>query len=250
MPYQKLRLLPKSALCLKRGNSTSFVSATGQANVCVLEYRCVYKIISRIILLFRPPDLSSRRHQTVISFVGFVQSISSVTSPLHSFPSVDDLKITFIRWLLFFFFLYKYYFKTTFITNYKGSHKRTRDPTGRVTIAYPAKLVKNRRMIHDEFPDWFEVLRVIRASGFECDTDESDDETDIQMGSQGRGNRRPFRPWQAGNKPDAHSAPHDVMEGSDRIHRICNNHSASLRELAVKCLLKRNSIVIVRSRRK
>ena len=29
----------------------------------------------------------------------------------------------------------------------------TRDPTGRVTIAYPAKLVKNRRVIHDEFPN-------------------------------------------------------------------------------------------------
>ena len=93
--------------------------------------------------------------------------------------------------------------------------ERTRDPTGRVTIAYQAKLVKNRRVIHDEFPDWFEVLRVSRAGGFECDADESDDETDIQTGSQVRANRRPFRPWKAGNTPDAHGAPHEVMEGSE-----------------------------------
>ena len=88
----------------------------------------------------------------------------------------------------------------------------TKHPTGRVTIAYPAKLVRNRRVIHDEFPDWHEVLRVSRSAGFDSDSDQSDNETDAGLIRQGTSNSQPFRPWQGGGR--SNGAAHDVTEGS------------------------------------
>ena len=79
--------------------------------------------------------------------------------------------------------------------------------------------MKNCRVIHDEFPDWYEVLRVSGATGFEFDSDQSDDETDAETNSwQSAGHRRPFRPWQGGGRshekePD-HRTTRDATDGS------------------------------------
>ena len=87
--------------------------------------------------------------------------------------------------------------------------ERAKHPNGRVTIAYPAKLVKNRRVIHDEFPDWYKVLRVSRATGFESDSDSglTGDETDTE--SRVRGGEQPFRPWQGESGSRAHGSSYD-----------------------------------------
>ena len=74
-------------------------------------------------------------------------------------------------------------------------------------------------MIHDEFPDWYEVLRVSVATGFEFDSDQSDDETDAETNSwQSAGHRRPFRPWQGGGrsheKEPEHGTTRDATDGS------------------------------------
>ena len=67
-------------------------------------------------------------------------------------------------------------------------------------------------MIHDEFPDWHEVLRVSRSAGFDSDSDQSDNETDAGLIRQGTSNSQPFRPWQGGGR--SNGAAHDVTEGS------------------------------------
>lgn len=70
-------------------------------------------------------------------------------------------------------------------------------PRSNVTIAYPAKLIRNGRIIYDEFPDWYDVLHVSRVRGFE--SDESCDENNAEQES--KSSRRDtddivFRPWQ------------------------------------------------------
>ena len=58
-------------------------------------------------------------------------------------------------------------------------------PSSRVTIGYQAKIIRNGRVTHDEFPDWYYVLHGSRVWGFEIN------ET---IGKESR--RKPFRPWQ------------------------------------------------------
>ena len=68
----------------------------------------------------------------------------------------------------------------------KFKTERENYPPSRVTIGYPAKIIRNGRVTHDEFPDWYDVLHCSRVRGFEIN------ET---TGKESR--RKPFRPWQA-----------------------------------------------------
>ena len=75
--------------------------------------------------------------------------------------------------------------------------EKSKDPTCRVTIAYPAKLIRNNRVIADEFPDWYQVLRLSRVQGFEPAGPGVDKEYE---NSRGR-DKRVFRPWQPREDP-------------------------------------------------
>ena len=68
----------------------------------------------------------------------------------------------------------------------KFKTERENYPSSRVTIGYQAKIIRNGRVTHDEFPDWYDVLHCSRVRGFEIN------ET---TGKESR--RKPFRPWQA-----------------------------------------------------
>ena len=96
--------------------------------------------------------------------------------------------------------------------------EKDKHPRSKLTIAYPAKLVKNGRVIADEFPDWFKVLRTSRVRGFESDESSDDDTSDGENG-QGENmsrSRRVFRPWQPrAERGDAMDAQSCVSSDSD-----------------------------------
>lgn len=43
---------------------------------------------------------------------------------------------------------------------------------------YPAKVIRNGRVIQDEFPNWYEILRESRVRGFESEESSDEDSSD------------------------------------------------------------------------
>ena len=75
--------------------------------------------------------------------------------------------------------------------------EKVKHPTARVVMGFPAKVIKNGRVVRDEFPDWNDLLRVSRVRGFE--SGESSDEEGEKMDYYDRSSRQPkpaFGPWQ------------------------------------------------------
>lgn len=82
----------------------------------------------------------------------------------------------------------------------KFKEEREKHPRSRVTIAYPAKLIRNGRVIYDEFPDWFNVLRESRIGGFDSDSCEESDIENSQRVADDHG--KVFRPWQGQSRSE------------------------------------------------
>lgn len=81
--------------------------------------------------------------------------------------------------------------------------EKAKNPYCKISIGYPAKLIKNNRVIADEFPDWRRIMRTSRVQGFE--STESGEEEDCDSSSEvNRGQTRKkhvFRPWQPRDAP-------------------------------------------------
>ncbi|MCG8044773.1 MAG: hypothetical protein N0E48_03665, partial [Candidatus Thiodiazotropha endolucinida] len=89
----------------------------------------------------------------------------------------------------------------------KLKSERANNPRSKLTIVYPAKLIKNGRVIADEFPDWHKVLRTSRVRGFESTGPSEEEISDRESDRGGSTLRKPvFRPWQPRTDSD------DVME--------------------------------------
>lgn len=84
----------------------------------------------------------------------------------------------------------------------KLKDEKSKHPNCKVTLVYPAKLIKNNRVIADEFPDWHKVLRTSRVQGFESEESGDENSSEINRGqdSMTRG-KQVFRPWQPRERP-------------------------------------------------
>ena len=96
--------------------------------------------------------------------------------------------------------------------------EKAKNPNCKLTIGYPAKLIKNNRVIADEFPEWRRILRTSRVQGFE--SVESDEEYGYEGSSEinreQTGSEHVFRPWQ---RPQGHgrNTENDSDSGSSVI---------------------------------
>ena len=93
--------------------------------------------------------------------------------------------------------------------------EKAKIPRCRISIGYPAKLIKNNRVIADEFPDWRKVLRTSRVQGFEStesgDENGYDSSSDVNRERTRKGNV--FRPWQP--RSDRNTEPGGSESDSD-----------------------------------
>ena len=93
--------------------------------------------------------------------------------------------------------------------------EKAKNPRCRISIGYPAKLIKNNRVIADEFPDWRKVLRTSRVQGFEStesgDENGYDSSSDVNRERTRKGNV--FRPWQP--RPDRNTENGGTESDSD-----------------------------------
>ena len=113
--------------------------------------------------------------------------------------------------------------------------ERAKYPNARVVIAFPAKVVRNGRVVRDEFPDWNDMLRISRVRGFE--SDESSDGDDVgaigYRGQSGRRSRPPFRPWQRSSGAELDGSTYQTAEtdtGSDTSTRASTTRAQGARK--------------------
>ena len=77
--------------------------------------------------------------------------------------------------------------------------EKAKNPTCTLSIGYPAKLIKNDRVIANEFPDWRKVLRTSRVQGSESgeSSDENDNgESSSDVTKEKTVRKHVLRPWQ------------------------------------------------------